>query len=175
MADTKREESFHSVLVPVRDTMQVEVVAALAAIIWREHYLPIIGEEQVNYMLENLQSSEKMILDIAAGKTEYFLIEVQEKEIGYAAIEWQEEVLFISKLYLLEESRGHGFASQAVQRFFELALQQKKQALQLTVNKYNLTAIRFYERMGFIKTESIVSPIGHGFVMDDYVYRYDLI
>lgn len=161
-------------LVPVRDTMQVEDIASLADIIWREHYVPIIGEEQVNYMLKNLQSTEKMIEDIASQKTEYFLIEAENKEIGYAAIEWQNKALFISKLYLLSSSRGNGFASQVIKDLKEKALQQKKLFLELTVNKYNSSAIAFYEKKGFIKIDSIVSPIGDGFVMDDYVYQYNL-
>lgn len=161
-------------LIPVRDTMQVEDVASLADIIWREHYVPIIGEEQVNYMLKHLQSTEKIITDIASGKTEYFLVEIEDEEIGYAAIEWQDQILFISKLYLLNSSRGNGFASQIVQKLKRKAIQQKKSALQLTVNKFNTAALGFYEKNGFVKIDSIVSPIGNRFVMDDYVYEYSL-
>lgn len=163
-----------AVLIPVRDTVQVADIANLADIIWREHYVPIIGEEQVNYMLENIQSTEKIIEKIASGKTEYFLIEVENEDIGYAAIEWQNQTLFISKLYLLNSSRGNGFASQVIKNLKEKALQQKKKFLQLTVNKNNSAAIAFYEKIGFIKIDSIVSSIGNGFVMDDYVYQYSL-
>ncbi|UJF16187.1 GNAT family N-acetyltransferase [Jeotgalibaca sp. MA1X17-3] len=167
-------DSLRATLVPVRDTMQVEDVANLADIIWREHYVPIIGEEQVNYMLKNLQSTEKMIEDIASGKTEYFSIEAHNEEIGYVAIEWQNQMMFISKLYLLNSSRGNGFASQIIKELKIRALQQKKSFIQLTVNKYNSSAITFYEKMGFVKIDSIISSIGDGFVMDDYVYEYDL-
>lgn len=44
----------------------------------------------------------------------------------------------------------------------------------LTVNKGNERAIKVYEKFGFIKTDSIVTDIGNGYVMDDYVYRLDV-
>ncbi|WP_373718023.1 hypothetical protein, partial [Jeotgalibaca porci] len=74
-------------LVPVRDTLQVEDVAQMAEVIWREHYLPILGEAQVRYMLSTLQSEEKMVQDIAHNKADYYIIEAGVSEIGYAAIE----------------------------------------------------------------------------------------
>jgi RimJ/RimL family protein N-acetyltransferase len=41
--------------------------------------------------------------------------------------------------------------------------------VRLRVNKRNAPAIRSYLRAGFRFTEDIVSDIGSGFVMDDYV------
>ena len=44
----------------------------------------------------------------------------------------------------------------------------KLQSISLTVNKQNTDAIRAYEKMGFVNTESLVTNIGGGFVMDDF-------
>lgn len=38
--------------------------------------------------------------------------------------------------------------------------------LWLTLNKHNAGSIAFYEKMGFRKTEALVTDIGGGFVMD---------
>lgn len=35
---------------------QIHEIADLAAVIWEEHFTPIIGEEQVAYMVEKFQS-----------------------------------------------------------------------------------------------------------------------
>ncbi len=39
----------------------------------------------------------------------------------------------------------------------------------LSVNKRNAQAIAAYKRNGFVIAESVVTDIGGGFVMDDYV------
>jgi hypothetical protein len=42
------------------------------------------------------------------------------------------------------------------------------------VNKANARAIMAYKRNGFVITESVITDIGGGFVMDDYVMAKDL-
>ena len=39
----------------------------------------------------------------------------------------------------------------------------------LSVNKRNAKAIAAYKRNGFVIAESVVTDIGGGFVMDDYI------
>jgi ribosomal protein S18 acetylase RimI-like enzyme len=48
------------------------VISALAGEIWREHYTPIIGAEQVEYMLAKFQSPEQICKDINENKYIYF-------------------------------------------------------------------------------------------------------
>ena len=36
-------------------------ISALAGEIWREHYTPIIGAEQVEYMLAKFQTAERIL------------------------------------------------------------------------------------------------------------------
>ncbi len=42
----------------------IPVVESLAYSIWREHYTPIIGRHQVEYMLEKFQSKEALLNQI---------------------------------------------------------------------------------------------------------------
>ena len=44
----------------------------------------------------------------------------------------------------------------------------------LSVNKHNTRAIAAYRRNGFVIAESVVTDIGGGFVMDDYVMAKNL-
>ncbi|CZR03693.1 GNAT family N-acetyltransferase [Trichococcus ilyis] len=161
-------------LEPVESLEQINELSRLADIIWHEYYLPVLGPEQVAYMLENIQSKANMEKDIEIGKLDYFLIKSEGQSAGYLAIQLRQDNLFISKLYLLKEARGKGYAYQIMEQMVELAKKEKKKALELTVNKHNEGSIAFYEKYGFVRTESIVSPIGGGFVMDDYVYQYPL-
>jgi len=45
--------------------------------------------------------------------------------------------------------------------------------LMLSVNKRNAKAIAAYRRNGFVIADSVVTDIGNGFVMDDYIMAKD--
>lgn len=158
----------------VKDTLQVEDIAQLADIIWREYYTPILGDDQVTYMLTHLQSEAKITQSIADRTSEYFIVEVGLIDSGYVAIEWHEDALFLSKLYLLKEIRGQGHASMILQQLMEMAKNRHRRAIELTVNKYNDAAIAFYEKTGFERIDAVVSDIGGGYVMDDFIYRLSI-
>ena len=153
----------------VREQSEVDAVAALAREIWTQHFVPIIGQAQVEYMLEHVQGANAIAGQIASGY-EYYIVVDGGKQVGYLALVPQpaDGAVQLSKLYLLEKCRGRGLGKEmlafAEQRCRELGAG----TLWLTVNKYNAGPIAFYERMGFENVGAIVADIGGGFVMDDY-------
>ena len=92
---------------PVKSPEEVARVAELADIIWREHYIPIIGRAQVDYMLEHFQSSKAIGNQLTEGIF-YFLIQREDLDLGYLAFEKRAASLFLSKIYLLESKKRHG-------------------------------------------------------------------
>ena len=80
--------------------------------------------------------------------------------------------LFLSKLYLIRHARGRGLARKAIEALVELARAEGLSRIHLTVNKHNLQAIQVYEHLGFARTGAVVTDIGGGFAMDDYLYAY---
>ena len=58
----------------VTSSREVARVVELADIVWREHYIPIIGRAQVDYMLEHFQSASAIEKQIAKG-INYFSIQ----------------------------------------------------------------------------------------------------
>jgi ribosomal protein S18 acetylase RimI-like enzyme len=142
-------------------------IARLAHAIWREHYTPIIGSAQVEYMLERFQSAPAIETQIANGM-EYYLILSGGQAVGYLAFEKRGEALFLSKIYLLEGFRGQGLGREAMEFITREALDRGCHTISLTVNKNNSRSIAAYEGMGFEKKEALVMDIGEGFVMDDY-------
>ena len=144
-----------------------EVIAKLAHDIWHEHYTPIIGKDQVNYMVAKFQTSEAIQKQAEDGY-EYYVIEYQNSDVGYLAIEKRNDDLFLSKIYLLKTCRGKGLGKEAFNFIEKRASNLNCKSISLTVNKNNTLAIKAYEKIGFINTEAIVMDIGNGFVMDDY-------
>ena len=151
----------------VTDEGQVEHIVDLAYHIWHEHFTPIIGQAQVNYMLEKFQSSKSISRQIQNGMV-YFLMIEKSKAIGYAEMTLDDEELFLSKIYILATERNKGFGKQTILFLEQLAQGYHKPKISLTVNKNNLNSINAYEKMGFIKLESVIQDIGEGFKMDDY-------
>jgi RimJ/RimL family protein N-acetyltransferase len=146
---------------------QLDIVDALAIEIWHEHYEPIIGKQQVDYMVDKFQSKAAMQEQIKNGYI-YYLVEEEGRKIGYIGIQPKEDELFLSKLYIKSSERGKGFGKKAVQFIGDLAREKKLKKITLTVNKGNVKSIAAYEKMGFRNLGSIVMDIGNGFIMDDF-------
>jgi GNAT superfamily N-acetyltransferase len=151
----------------VTSSREIARVAELADIIWREHYIPIIGKPQVDYMLEHFQSASAIEKQIVQG-IYYFVIQTEGMTVGYLAFEKQGKTLFLSKIYLLDSHRGKGVGKAAMEFIEEKARGLECADIALTVNKYNDQSINAYAQMGFSKKGGEITDIGGGFVMDDY-------
>lgn len=154
---------------PVETAEEIATVARLARIIWTGHFVDLIGQAQVDYMLARIQSEDAVAAQIAAG-VEYRLVMEDGEAVGYFAVEPHppEGGVKLSKVYLLPAMRGRGLG-RAVLAFVEGAARAAgARELWLTVHKGNASAIAFYERMGFGVTGPLVADIGGGFVMDDH-------
>lgn len=155
-----------------RNFGDLELVQDLAARTWREHYTPIIGREQVEYMLRNFQSASAIAEQIRDGYV-YYLLLSHGVPAGYLAYLKQpdKEGLQLSKLYVLWDQRGLGLGRYGLELVQEHCLRQGLDLVWLTVNKYNSGSIAWYYHMGFEYAGSQVADIGGGFVMDDYVLQ----
>ncbi len=158
---------------------EIDQVVVLAKRIWTRHYVPLIGLAQVEYMLERFQSSTAIKRQIEEGH-EYFLIRPAStdsdlnnssiaKAIGYMDVLKQPEAnkLFLSKLYVNDDMRSHGYGRQLFNHALGLARHHNLSILWLTVYKFN-PSLQTYLRWNMVNTGSIVKDIGDGFVMDDY-------
>ena len=152
---------------PVSDENRIEIIERLAVEIWNQHFIPIIGKAQVEYMLEKFQSKVAIAEQIANGYL-YFLLASGDQDIGYMAVLPQADRLFLSKLYLLSSERGKGYGTNAVAFLENLAVEKGVGKIALTVNRHNSDTIGAYESLGFQNVGTVVQDIGGGFVMDDY-------
>lgn len=158
----------------VLSPQDIQVATDLASTIWNEYYVPIIGQEQVDYMVNSFQSAEAIEKQISEDDYEYYLIEHLTKPSGYISIKLMDNELFLSKFYIAKEERGTGLGKEGLKFIIHRAKELGAHSITLTVNKYNINSIKAYEKMGFKNTGSIVSDIGAGFVMDDFTMRYEL-
>lgn len=142
-------------------------IAELADVIWREHYIPIVGKPQIDYMLDKYQSAKAIEEQIENGYA-YFLLSFDKIPVGYISIKKEENALFLSKIYVLSSYRGKKIGKAAMNYVEGKAKEYKLNAIRLTVNINNTNSIKAYKKLGFVNVGSLVTDIGHGFVMDDY-------
>lgn len=158
---------------PVESSEDRACLAALADEIWHEYWPALIGDAQTDYMVDRFQSQEAIERDMREHAYEYWLLRADDdgRIVGYTGghVEPETNRFFISKIYLRAEERGHGFASQTIRFYEELARTRQLDALYLTVNKHNDLAIRAYVGKGFETVDSVETDIGDGFIMDDYI------
>jgi len=144
-------------------------VADLAREIWTEHYYKIVGQAQIDYMLDKFQSAAAIEQQVGEGYL-YYLAEDGEGLVGYFAVvpNTEASTALLSKIYVRKSQRGRGIGSAMVAMAEQICREQGISVLWLTVNKNNSNSIAWYERAGFINKGAIVQDIGGGFVMDDY-------
>lgn len=161
----------HSILVRAVTDSDIKDIAVLAGEIWHEHFTDIIGEEQVNYMVEKFQSYSALKEQIENGY-EYYKIYVGQTMAGYTGVHEDNGALFLSKLYIKKDFRGHHLATDAFRYLAGLCNERKLSKIWLTCNKHNANTLAVYKHLGFEITDEQVADIGNGFVMDDYILTY---
>lgn len=154
----------------------IREIARLADVIWHEHFTPIIGAGQVEYMLDKFQSYEAIANAVKNDGYVYYMAfdgELDKGElVGYVGAKPEAEGLFLSKIYIRADHRRKGLAT----ALLDLASYdyRNKDYMYLTVNKHNDIAVNSYKALGFYVEKELVTDIGNGFVMDDYVFKIDM-
>ena len=159
----------------VTSSQDIKTVAQLAHEIWTHHYVPIIGQDQVDYMLDKFQDADAIKHQIETGY-EYFLIYYKENPYGYLALvpDIKEKRMMISKIYVDSRFRGLNLGSKFLDFTIEKARNGTFNSIWLTVNKNNNKSIEWYQSKGFSIKEKIEMDIGNGFIMDDYLMEMPL-
>lgn len=154
---------------------EIKQLSDLAFEIWHEYWPVILSDEQINYMTDKFQSYGAVKKQIEEEDYIYNIFFNDGKMSGYFGVSPKENYLFLSKLYIKKDSRGLGCGSAAFNEIKNLARQLNKPVISLTVNKYNLNTINIYKKWGFKIVDSVVTDIGGGFVMDDYIMEYHVL
>ena len=154
---------------------QVDELAALAKPIWTDHFTPIIGAEQTAYMIEKFQSVPAIHRQMESEGYVYYMMLDDGVPAGFIGlVPHKEGKMFLSKLYVSAAHRSRGLPRAAFDFVETLCQAEKLPAIYLTVNKKNFHAIEVYKYFGFHQTDAVVTDIGSGFVMNDYIMQKDL-
>jgi ribosomal protein S18 acetylase RimI-like enzyme len=144
-------------------------IVALADVVWRAHYPGIISVAQIDYMLARMYDLAVLRRELAEGMS-YDLGLAEGTPVGFAGYgPVAAGELKLHKLYVHPQWQRRGVGSRLLAHVEERARERGFRTVILAVNKGNQKAIAAYQKNGFTVREAVVSDIGGGFVMDDYV------
>lgn len=161
-------------IAPVTDSETIAEVAALAREIWNQHFVGMIGQAQVDYMLDRFQSPAAIGAQLASG-AEYHLARIDGEPCGYLGLIPNKPAgkLMLSKIYVKQSARGTGLGTALLDFTRQRARESGAESVWLTVNRGNLETIAWYKRKGFAVVDEKKMDIGSGFYMDDYIMELE--
>ena len=150
------------------------LIENLARGIWTQHYKQILGNGQIEYMLDKFQSGKAIKQSVDGGYL-YYIMYSDKIPVGYMGLkpDYPEGQMFLSKIYINKEYRGKGYLRQSLKYISGLCIERGLSSVWLTVNKNNDSYYK-YLSLGFKKVRDEVTDIGNGYVMDDYVMQINL-
>jgi GNAT superfamily N-acetyltransferase len=142
------------------------IISKMADEIWNAHYVGMVGQEQVNYMLEKFYNHQSLADQMLKGHR-FYLVEQEGKQIGFLSVSSANNSdYFLHKLYIYSDKSNAGSGTETLDRLIELA---HPKSLTLTVNRQNFKSINFYFKNGFKITSVENFDIGNGYEMNDFV------
>lgn len=156
-----------SLLLKAVSETEIEKIADLAKIIWQKHYPPIIGQEQVDYMLKNMYNTKSLLNQINEKGQQFYFIIFENETIGFISVTNEKDGCWmLNKFYVLDKEAGKGIGTEILEELKKI-IQPKK--IRLTVNRNNFKSINFYFKNGFRIDAVAQFDIGEGYIMDDFI------
>lgn len=150
----------------IENSVELQVVQDLARKIWNAHYVSIIGQEQVDYMLGRMYNLESLGHQMASGDIFYLLFDGVQP-LGFASIKRESDASwFLNKLYVETEEHRRGLGGFLLESLIQ---NHDIKRMRLQVNRQNFKAINFYFKMGFVIERVADFDIGDGYFMNDFV------
>jgi RimJ/RimL family protein N-acetyltransferase len=160
-----------SLLLKAVSETEIEKIADLAKIIWQKYYPPIIGQEQVDYMLKNMYNTKSLLNQINEKGQQFYFIILENETIGFISVTNEKDGCWmLNKFYVLDKEAGKGIGTEILEELKKI-IQPKK--IRLTVNRNNFKSINFYFKNGFRIDAVAQFDIGEGYIMDDFIMVWE--
>jgi len=150
-------------------------IRELAQIIFPVTYERIVGDGQVDYMMELFYTPEALLAQYQSGQV-FLILYFEGKTAGYASYTRlnAEGDFKLNKIYLDYRLQGKGLGKFLLRDVLKRVKNTGGRSLQLNVNRYN-QAVGFYRNMGFQVLKEELLDIGGGHFMDDFVMETKII
>jgi len=170
MGEHRNEAALGALIEPLAAD-DVERLVVLAREIWYAHYPAIISVAQIEYMLEERYNARVVLAELRRDGVWWDKLVVEGGMAGFASyfLTGNPGEMKLDKLYVHPRLQRRGYGRMMVDRAGAVARSRGCSRLVLAVNKNNRSAIAAYLKHGFHVADAVVTDIGGGFVMDDYI------
>ena len=164
----------------------IPTIMALAEATWEPTYRFIISKEQLEYMYRVIYTPASLRRQMQQEHHTFLVAYVDERPVGYASFGplpmgingaapavASSPAFKLHKIYVLPSHQGQRLGVQLLEAVEQAAQAAQGQFLDLNVNRYNATAISFYERHGYQRQREEDIPSGP-YWMNDFVMRKEL-
>jgi diamine N-acetyltransferase len=158
-------------------TDHIPLIQAMTQEVWPPTYIPIIGQEQVAYMLGLFYSEQALTTQIRDNGHRFIIGYNEDAPVAFASFSETEDGIYkLHKLYILPSVQGRG-VGRAMLAYIVAAISKECTAaqLRLNVNIYNANAISFYKKSGFLHLRDEDIDIGSGYFMNDHVLYLPIV
>ncbi|HTR30896.1 MAG TPA: GNAT family N-acetyltransferase [Puia sp.] len=154
--------------------MQFKEMETFGRAVLAEVYASYFPREWADYLVESGHTAVALEAQAADGYRHY-RVEVDGALAGYFALhEQQDGVMILTHLYLRSDRRGQGLGRRVMDFVLQEAVAAGVPAIKLVVLRANKAAVSFYRRHGYEVEQEIVTLIGPGAELEDYVMRREV-
>ena len=147
----------------------IELIRELTFKVWPQTYSSIISKEQIDYMLEMMYSNKSLALQMAEG-SQFIIVQDTKRPVGFASYKPVAINIYkLDKIYILQTQQGKGIGKFVIDYILQQTKDRGAESLQLQVNRNNINAKSFYEKIGFSIIQEADFEIGNGYFMNDFI------
>jgi len=147
------------------ETME-ELGRRIVPAFYADYFPPEIGA----HLLQISHTIEAFEAQVGEGYRHY-MIEVDGEPVGYFALHEEERTMVLTQFYLLQEARGRGIGQKVMEFIDREAKELRVRRIELLVFRKNAGAVGLYRKNGFLVAEEVLTPMGMGQTIEDYVMR----
>ena len=153
-------------------TADLSEIQTIAGIAFPHTYAPLLSQEQIDYMMNLMYSTESLMKQMQEDGNTFFVARTKTKAVGFISIRPDGKDLYhIEKIYILPDFQKKHIGALLFAKAKDYAIQSNNNTplrIQLNVNRNN-PAVFFYKKRGMHVAENVDKEIGNGFQMNDYI------
>jgi diamine N-acetyltransferase len=160
----------------ITDAYTAEHFATIEGLAWRivpDFYTPFFERAAAENLVENGHTAEALAEQVERGGRHYLIVD-KEIPVGYFSLVPDGGVILLSHFYVLAECRGRGLGQLAMEFIDRQVRAMGGRRIELYVLRENIAAVGLYRKNGYIVAEEVLTRLGNGAVLEDYLMRKEI-